>query len=299
MEKKVINRLRIFWLIIVFFIALPLFGSAVSATCDLGAELINQDPYPALAGDYVEVLFQINGINSGCEEGAIAELILDYPFSLDDGSRKRSIELSTYAGYGHNSNWNILYNIRIAADALEGDYEVELKYKGKNNPQQDGYSFERFNITIEDGRTDFEIHVQDHNMGERNIIFEILNIGNQDVEALTAEIPKQDNVIIKGSNRNIVGDLDSNEYTTADFEAIPSEGEILVNLYYTDSTNERRMLQKWVEYDPSYFIDSLDNTEPDRTSTYIVIAIIAIGIVFFIVRRRKKKNKKKKLKFSV
>jgi len=58
-------------------------------------------------------------------------------------------------------------------------------------------------------------------------------------------------------------------------------------------------LQKWVEYDPSYFIDSLDNTEPDRTSTYIVIAIIAIGIVFFIVRRRKKKNKKKKLKFSV
>jgi len=299
MEKKVINRKIIFNLLLVFCIAFPLFSAMVSAECNLDADIVNQDPHPALPGDYVEVLFQISGISGDCEDGATAELILDYPFFLDSGNEARVIELSTYAGYGYNSNWNLLYKLRVDPDALEGDYELELRYKGRNVLGQGDYSFKRFDIVVEDGRTDFEIHVQNYNRVERNVIFEILNVGNQDIEALTAEIPKQDNIIVKGSNRNIVGDLDSNEYTTADFEAIPSEGEILVKLHYTDSTNERRVLSKWVDYDPSYFVDSLENTESSKTSTYIISVLIVLGIALFFFKRYKKKKKKKRKHFEI
>ncbi len=297
MKKKMVDK-KIF-LLLIFSIAFIISGNSVLAECNLNAEVVNQDPYPALPGDYVEVLFQINGIGGECPEGAVADIVLEYPFSLDTGDRTRILRSSTYVGYGYNSNWNVLYKLRVDPDAIEGDYEVEFRYKGGEISGSGGYSFERFNITVEDGQTDFEIHVQDYNIKERNIVFEILNVGNQDIEALTVELPKQDHLMVKGSNRNIVGDLDSNEYTTADFEAIPAEGELLVTIYYTDSTNERRMISKLVEYDPDYFIDSLENTEPSKTTTYVVLGIIVILIGFFFYRRHKKKKNKKKNKFEI
>ena len=285
--------------ILMFSLVIIISSNLALAECNLDAALVNQDPYPALPGDYVEVLFQINGIGGECEEGAVANIVLEYPFSLDDGDRTRVLGSSTYVGDSYNSNWNVLYKLRIDPDAIEGDYEVEFRYKGGNIGGSGGYSFERFNITIEDGQTDFEVHVQDYNIKERNIVFEILNVGNQDIEALTVELPKQDNLAVKGSNRNIVGDLDSNEYTTADFEATPSEGELIVIIHYTDSTNERRTISKLVEYDPNYFVGSLENTEPSKTSSYIVTGIIILLIGFFFYRRHKKKKNKKKRKFEV
>lgn len=296
-RKRVINKKIIFSLLVIL-IGLPFFASSTLA-CSLDAELVNQDPYPALSGDYVEVLLQMTGIGGDCEEGVIAELVLDYPFSLDGKDSSRVLGASTYAGEGHNSYWNILYKIRIDPDAIEGDYEIELRYSEGDNLYESSYIFEKFDINIEDGRTDFEIHVEDYKISERNFIIEILNTGNQDIEALTVEIPKQDNILIKGSNRNIVGDLDSNEYTAADFEATPSEGEITVNLIYTDSTNERRSIEKTVYYDPSYFVDSLDNTATDKTATYVVAGLAAVVIVYFFFRRHKKKKQKKKNKFEV
>jgi len=272
---------------------------ASSSICTITADLVNQDPYPAIAGDYVEVLFQLDGIGNSCTEGAVAHLVLDYPFSLDEGDSVRIIKSSTYAGDSHSSHWNLLYKIRIDPNALEGDYEVELRYKDGGDISQNAFVSKKFNITLEDGRTDFEIFIEDHKISSRNLVFEILNTGNQNIEALTVEIPKQDNIIVKGSNRNIVGDLDSNEFTTTDFEAIPYEGEINLILYYTDVTNERRMLEKTVYYDPSYFIDSLSNTAPSQTTNYIISAIVIILIVFFIVRKKRKNSKSKRGKFNI
>ncbi len=293
MKKVVISRKLILALCIIF----PLLSSTVSADCNLDAEMINQDPHPAVPGDYVEVLFQIDG-TGGCD-GSFVELVFDYPFSLDEDSPIRTIGQDTYAGYGHSSDWNVLYNLRVDPHALERDYEVELRYREGDFTTNLGSTVESFIISVDDGRTDFEIHFQNHVISDRSVTLEILNTGNQDIEALTVEIPKQENIVVKSSNRNIVGDLDSNEYTTADFEATPSEGEVLVKLHYTDSTGERRELSKWIEYDPSYFVDSLENTEPSKTNQYIIIALIVVGIAFFVIRRRRKKKKNSKLKFSI
>ncbi len=291
-DKKII-------FILLILAILPILAMDVKAECNINSALIYQDPHPALPGEYVEVLFQITGVSSNCEDGASIDLVYSYPFSLDEGSSKRNLNENTYAGHNYGNNWNIVYKLRIDKNAIEDDYELELRYKEGANASWENYGFKKFNITIEDGRTDFEIHIQDHNIQERNLVFEVLNIGNQDIEALTLEIPKQENILIKGSNRNIVGDLDSNEYTTADFEAIPSNGEILVRLYYTDATKERRMIGKTVEYDSSYFYDSLENVEKDKTKYYIIIALIILVVGFLIFRRYKKKNSKKTKKFEI
>lgn len=279
--------------IFVVFISLLMINSVSAVGCAITADLVNQDPYPALPGSYVEVLFQLNGVG-GCDDGASVDLVLEYPFSLDNSeSSTRIMKSSTYAGENYDSFWNTIYKIRIDENALEGDYEVELRYKEGVTSNWEEFSFSKFMINVDDARTDFEIYIKDHNIKDRKLVFEILNTGNQDIEALTLEIPKQENIVIKGSNRNIVGDLDSNEYTTADFEAIPSEGEINLIIYYTDSINERRTIEKTVYYDHSYFIDAIDNIEQDKSGTYVVIGIIVIIGVFLYLKRRKNKKKKK------
>lgn len=271
-------------------------AASIDKPCDLDASLVNQDPYPAIQDGYVEVLFQINGVNDNCYGGVVAELVLDYPFSLDLGDYTRAIKSSTYAGYGTSSHWNLLYKLRVDKNAIEGDYEVELRYGEGSYLGLNGYKLNKFNITVEDGRTDFEIHIDNYKIKDKTITFEILNTGNQDIEALTLEIPQQPNIDVKGSNRNIVGDLDSNEYTTADFEAIPYDGNINIKVFYTDVTNERRVLEKTVYYDSSYFLDTIENKPASMTTTYTILGIIVLIIAFFIFRRFRKNSKSKNRK---
>jgi len=265
----------------------------------MSAELVNQEPYPAFPGEYVEILLQLNGINNDCSQGVAVDLVLDYPFSFDSSEENyRFLESNTYVGQSEES-WNNLYKIRVDEDALEGDYEVEFRFKENVNYFWDDFLFEKFNIKVEDSRTNFEVHISNYNIEERDLVFQILNIGDKDIEALTLEIPVQNNIVVKSSNRNIVGDLDSNEYTFANFEAIPFDGEITVLIHYTDAVNERRTIEKNVFYNSNYFVDSLENIQPDKTNTYVIFGVISAILVLFIFRKFLFKKKNRTKKFSI
>jgi len=121
---------------------------------------------------------------------------------------------------------------------------------------------------------------------------QILNTGNSDIQALTVEIPKQESIIIKGANKVIVGDLDSNEYTTADFESIPSDGKFNVNLIYSDENNIRRITTEEVTFDSSYFKDRPSSQKKAGIGTYIFYLIIIVLIIYLVYRFAWKRKKK-------
>ena len=50
--------------IFILVIAIIFLSSNVSAVCNLDASLINQDPYPAIPGDYVTIVFQLAGVEN-------------------------------------------------------------------------------------------------------------------------------------------------------------------------------------------------------------------------------------------
>lgn len=288
--KRGLYKNLFIYLVLVFTMVFPAYSEP---GCILTAELVNQDPYPALPGTYVDVLFQLNGIDYNCEEGVSVDLFLEYPFSLDIYElSSRFLESSAYVGLDYNSFWNNVYRIRVDENALEGDYELEFRYKEGTSYSWDNYYLIKPILKVEDARTDFEIHISNYNIGQRDLVFEIINIGNQDVEALVVEILPQNNIIVKGQNRNILGDLDSNEYSSASFEAIPSDGEIKLLLHYTDSINERRVIEKIVYYDSNYFIDSLENIEEENNTKYYVLC--AIFVIFFILYLRKRRKTKRR-----
>ena len=259
----------------------------VSAECSLSITKVNQNPVEANPGETVKVLLKIDGISNPQCGTVVFTLKENYPFTIDpESANPITVKSGTYIS-GSSTYFLADYKLRIDDSALDGDAEIETEYTilpstiGKIN---------KFNITIKDTQADFEISVKDYNAATKAITFEILNIEDVDVEALTIEIPKQNNTEIKGANKVIVGNLDSNEYTTADFEGTLKDGEITLTISYTDSVNVRRQMNKTINFDSSYFT----GLARDQTSQPYRLYILIVAVIGWFVWRKYKKHKLKK-----
>ncbi|MBS3073129.1 hypothetical protein J4477_04820 [Candidatus Pacearchaeota archaeon] len=272
-----------------------LFLLPLANACTLDAALINQDPYPALPGEYVKVVFQVTGLGDSTCGSVTFQLIPEYPFSLDSGvSNEITIRSDTYAK-DYSSNLVVPYKLRIDENALDGDNEIKTRVF-TSNINNNIYLNRNFNISVEDSRTDFEVHVKDYSYDTKKLIFEILNSGKNDVEALTFEIPDQDNFRIIGSNRYIVGDLGSNEEDVASFEADISKEEITIDILYTDQVGVRRNVQETVQFNPDHFQAKIERGRKIGSVTAFIIGILTPIVVFLIYKFAKKRRIKKNLR---
>jgi hypothetical protein len=284
MKKSVITS---FILLLAVFYAV---GTVTASSCALDVSLLNQDPSIAIPGDYVKVVFQVTGLENPECKTIVFGLKEAYPFYLDPGVENPITLKSGTFQVDYSPSRLIPYKLRVDENTLNGENPIEVYY---SNELSTTSVIKDFNISVEDTRADFEVNVKNYDYTTRDLTLEILNTGKTNVKALTIEIPKQDSIEVKGANRVVVGDLDSNEYTTADFEAImpKTKTEITLNILYTDSIDVRREMNTTVTFDPSYFTN---RDIPKKTPWFWIILIVAF-IGFFVYRRIKKSNAKKKL----
>ena len=280
MKKRFILGLSL--ALFIFILASAFLAAAEVSTCKLTATLVNQDPYPAIPGERVKLVFQVEGVdNPNCGTVSI-ELVEDYPFTLDPGSKKVTvIESGTHTSSSYRSFLMTPYDIRVDAAALDGDTPIELRL-GASKGGTSTYETDEFNVNIQDVRTNFEVSVKDYQSATNTLTFEILNIGESDIEALTIDIPKQDNIEVKGSNRYIIGGLDSNEDTTFSFEAVPKEGDIKLEILYTDSTNTRRTVEEMVSFDSEYFKGRVADKNSTPAWVWVVVIVVVIALIVFL-----------------
>src|SRR6056297_2691896 len=178
----------LFTLVVGFLFSLvftPL-GMTASEDCSLNVSLLNQDPYPVIPGDYVEVVFEVSGTDNSDCEGARFKINQEYPFSLDKGKQNlKEISGNTFVK-DFKKTWMVPYKLRVDKDALDGMNTLEVKY----TPGESSNVFysKNFNIKVEDVRVDFEVSVKQYDTNTNTMTFEILNIGENDVEALTIDI---------------------------------------------------------------------------------------------------------------
>ena len=280
---------KLFILLPLFLISLT-FASAIA--CDLKVSMINQDPYPAIPGEYVKIVFQVDGVsNPECWKIQF-ELLEKYPLIFDPGQNSViTIDSGTYSK-DFSSFLIAPYKVRIDSDALDGDNPIEVKYKYGSNKD---YETKKFDLNIRNTQAKFEVYVKNYNAKTKELTLEILNIGKEDIKSLAVEISKQENIEIKGPKTNIVGDLDSNEYTTADFEAVPKQGEIFLKLHYTDSINARRIVETSVIFEPEYFEGRVADQKKTSPWIYLFCAVVLFLIIYFSYKKYKKYKKKKEL----
>lgn len=270
----------------------------VVSACNLGVTLVNQDPYPAVPGEYVTAVFQVTGVSDPQCGTVTFEPLLDFPFSLDPGVSPRQSVVGGTVVPGSNQFRSFMlatYKFRVDEAALDGDTRIRTAITGNNLGDGGGQTtlVKNFTINIEATDVDFEVAIKDYDKTTNTLTFEILNIGENDVEAVTVEIPRQANIVVKGANRNIVGGLDANDDTTFTFEATPEDGDIELDIFYTDTINVRRETTKIVTFDSSYFTGRAGEQQSTSPWFYITI-ILVIGIGFFWWRARKKKSMKKR-----
>jgi len=279
--------------LILFLILVSMPGVLATSPCDLDVELINQDPYPAIPGDYVKLVFQIDGIsNTECSQVTF-ELLEEYPLIFEASLNPVVTVNSGVYELDYSSFLIAPYKVRLDDDALDGDNPIEVRYKYGLNAE---YQTKQFNLEVEDARVDFEIFVKDYDPTLKQITFEILNIGDSDVEGLTIEILPQAGIDVRGANTRIVGDLDSNEYTTADFDLEVLNGNVTLNIFYSDATNARRSLVEVVAFESSYFEIRPEDQKQTSPWTYagIIVIVIIVGYYFYKRKQRRDKLKHKK-----
>jgi len=289
------KRIAVSFILVFFSIFLTLVSMggvyADGTPCSPTVQLISQDPYPASPGEYVKLVFQIEGVtDSSC--GTINfELKKEYPLVFDSGaSNVFSFESGVFQrDYGEFAT--VPFKVRIHEDAVNGDNQIETLTSYDSVPGI--INNNNFSISIEDLSSDFEIYVKNYDINTNIITFEILNIGKSNSKAITLILPPQENIIVKGPNKNIAGDLDSNEYTTADFEVSGVGGKIQIQVEYTDEVNVRRSLDKTIEFDPNYFMDRKADEKNTPLSTYIILGIIVLIIVYWIYRKYKRSKHRK------
>lgn len=281
---------RFFVVLLAFFIFL--FSVSASKVCDLDVKMINQNPFPAVQGDYVEIVFQVSGLEKeGCGDITF-ELLPIYPISFDPG--KSGVQTFYEVVYLKDFRSNILvpYKVRVDKEALDGDNPIEVRVS--TNKKGVGI-LKTFNLKVKDTRSDFDVYVKDYNYKTNTLILEVLNVGKSDVEALVVEIPKQEGIQVKGANKKVVGDLDLNDYTTADFEATIKDGKFKVILTYSDKVNYRRSVEREVYFDSSYFTNrKADEVKPSYTIYYVIggvlLFILYLGYKSFSKARARRKR---------
>lgn len=273
------------------FVMLSLAG-VFASSCNLAVSLVNQDPYPAVQGDSVKLLFQVEGVQNVDCNGATFKVVPGYSFSLQPGDNGlRTLSGSTYV-QNYQNYWTVPVTLNVNPAALDGNANLDVYYKPGVSSGNDtsGFLSQRFNVSIQDSHANFEVYVNNYDPATRTITFQILNTAKFSVSALTLTIPEQNKILVKGPNTNIVGDLDANEYTTADFEATPSNGNISMEITYTDPAGVRRSIEKNVTYDSTYFTERASTTGGSSKTIWVVLVIIVAIIVVWYYRRKKKKK---------
>jgi len=286
--------------------------------CALNVSLVNQNPYPAQPDSYVDVVFQVNWLQNYVCNGSRFELIPSYPFSLDGNDSLRVLPDDLYI-QSNKEDWMIPYKLRVDKDALDGNNEIEVRYS-PGLWENGTLMYRKFNISVQDARTMFDAVLQEIQGSEVSIA--IANAGKYAANSVVVRIPEQEDFMVTGTDGQMVGNLESGDYTVVGFsisekfaqaglrnasqQARPREPGMInmtsskklkFDIYYTDNIGERRVVNMEVPYSTKTNLSMMGNSSMRRngnfqgatgsnssksSGTFLIIAIVCIVAVLII-----------------
>jgi hypothetical protein len=270
---------------------------------------LNYQPYPANPGEYFDLWIQAQYIGSGLAPNATFILEPTFPFSLDSNQNP----MYSFSELG-STPVLLHYLVRVDQNAVQGDNQLNLEYNpdGSNN-----FATKTFGIQVSDAQTNFDLVIQDSTSTATSI--GIANIGDNTANSLIVRIPNQPGFKTIGTNGQIVGNLNSGDYTIATFDLVPiarSNNETLeVELDYTDLIGVRRTVIESIPFNllssanltlgglstggATYgnFSGSYRRSQGSiltNTWFWIVVSavVIMIGVVILVKFKKKKQQKK-------
>ncbi len=134
----------------------------------------------------------------------------------------------------------------------------------------------------------------------RKVSVKAINSGLGDAKFLSISINQAAGLQTTGSNKIYIGNIDSNDFDTADFNVFvsadaPSSINLPVQLTYTDSRNNEITENKVIFLNTYTAKEATDLGLISRNSTFVIIlSIIGVIVLFLIYRRIRKRNRSKR-----
>jgi LPXTG-motif cell wall-anchored protein len=266
---------------------------------------LRYDPYPANPGEYVDVWIDANLGNS--VKYARFELVDSFPFSLDSNEDP----IREYRDFSGDVVMH--YKVRVSQDAVDGINSLKLKiFSDEFSSTGSIYSMD---IDVANAQTDFDLVVQDSTSSQVSLA--IANIGKNTANSMIVRIPEQNGFRVTGTNGQMVGNLDSGDYTVASFSLVAlgrNSGNLTVQIDYTDNIGVRRSVLKQVQFNvqPSgnftagtassgaYGNFQRGNFSPSASKKksnakwYIIAGVLLVILIGLYIVYKKRKNIRKK-----
>ncbi len=231
--KKAVHRLLTTLVLLFCMSTIAIPAESTPITGKVGSTVhvyfMNQDPDPADAGKDVELRWQVIVTKVGKIENLEFYLEADYPFLFEAGDGPLK-SLGTVVATGEVEHYYVLYyRLRVADNALKGDYNVSLKWPDGEG----GWTKKYFTLRVDPERPDFVIGalrtlperlVEDTD--EALLKVEVANIGEGDAENVKARLtlPHGFNASYAYSDEDALGTINESGSKTAHFYIDTEEG---------------------------------------------------------------------------
>lgn len=238
-----------------------------------------------------------NTLNEDVEKVSVSLDFTEVPFAPFDSSNEETI-----SEIKEDKSKSVDFRIQALSDAKSGTYKIPVKISYLDSSEVEHDKESLISITI-NSLPIFGVEIEDSLFlkGQSNeVVVKIVNKGLSDVRFLEAEIGSSTYYNLLSQKRIYIGDVDSDDFETAEFklffrENAPSVINLPITLTYKDITNKN--------YDEDFTVSmrvydreqALQLGLIQKSNTiYIVAGIISVVILWFVYRRIKKRRQRKK-----
>lgn len=256
------------------------------------------DPAPAEPGQYLDAFIVVQNLGNRDFEQTYLKLEEEYPFSFPRG--EESTQLVELIPPGREEL--LEYRLFVDDQAVEGTYDLNLVLCSDKDCNYE-LRETTFSITVKTGGSPkLEIGLEDSatflpgTLGE--ITVSAVNKGKLGIKFLTIEIMESEQYELVSPARVYIGELDSDDFETEDFQIFINEGTeskvtVPVKVEYSDSNFreyagvENVELRVFSEEEAAQ-IGLISDGNP--TIYYVIGAVVLVLLFFFYRRRKKRKN---------
>ena len=216
---------------------------------DPDTNMVNQVSDPVEPGGYVEVRFKVENIGAETVENLVFELLPQYPFSLDRGSKavKMVGDIVYQAG---DEAYILYYKLRVDKDAIEGNNPIKVRYSIDSGLT---WSSKEFHVRVQ---------TQDAMVSIENVILEPGQIAPGKQAKLTLDIQNNEDTLIKDIrvNLGVLTKIVTSTVTTSELPITP-----------IGSTNEKMIRNIGAHQSENATFDLI--ADPDAESTIYKLPI--------------------------
>jgi len=294
------TQTKIIFAIFVIFISIL---SLISVSA-LTVKFVSVSPDTTEPGKSFNIEIRIeNNENTDLNDVSVNLNLQNLPFSSD------SFEIS-YDEILEDKSKTASFELDVFESAKSGEYQIpiQISYQNPDDSEKTKTISASANIKVS-SEPEVDIDLGDNYLiegQEGKINIKIINKGIADIKFLEVKLDSISKTNLISSDRVYIGDLDSNDFDTAEFSVTPKSSVIEgtntnanIILVYKDVFNKEytKEFSGIVKIYSRKEAISLGLIAKNNTSTYIIIIIVVI-IIYIIYRRIKKRRKIKKAEQS-